>query len=156
MEVKMIPAEATYNLRARVLRPGQPPGASHYPRDGAGVHFGAFEEGRLLSVVTAHPEDSPLFPKVGQWRIRGMATEPELQGRGVGKLVLEALLAWGRAQGIPLFWCNARMRAIPFYLKAGFSVESELFEIDGIGAHKVLRMDLGAGPAGGALPREGQ
>lgn len=142
MEVREIPAEATYPLRSRILRPGQPLEANHYPMDTLGVHFGLFDGARLISVVTAHPEDNARFPGQGHWRIRGMATEEGLQGRGLGLKVLLHLLAWGRARGIPLFWCNAREKAISFYERQGFKVESELFDLPKIGPHKVMRIDL--------------
>lgn len=138
MEVKEIRAEDTYDLRHRVLRPLQTVAECKYPLDHAAIHFGAFTENRLISIVTAHPEDSPLFSESGQWRIRGMATEPEFQKTGAGHAVLHALLAWGKERGIELFWCNARELAIPFYLRQGFTVESDYFEIPGIGPHKVM------------------
>jgi GNAT superfamily N-acetyltransferase len=115
IEVLDIRAADTYPLRSKVLRPGQPPEANHYPRDAEGVHFGLFLGKELRSVVTAHPEDHPAFPGQGQWRIRGMATEEGFRGRGLGKLLLSALLAWGARKGLPLFWCNARESAISFY-----------------------------------------
>ncbi len=128
----------TYDLRQRVLRPNQPREACFYPADSEAVHFGWKEE-KILSIVTAHPEQHSLFPELGQWRIRGMATEPSKQGLGLGSKVLLALLDWGQIEGVPLFWCNAREGAIPFYLRHGFKVKSELFEIPGIGPHKVLK-----------------
>jgi GNAT superfamily N-acetyltransferase len=146
MEVREIPAEATYELRSRILRPGQPLDANRYPMDKVGVHFGLFlparASDRLISTVTAHPEENPRFPGQGHWRIRGMATDLGFQGQGYGLKVLLALLAWGREKRIPLFWCNARAKAIPFYERQGFRVESELFELPGIGPHKVMRIDL--------------
>lgn len=142
MEVREIPAEATYELRSRILRPGQPVEANKYPMDHLGVHFGLFEGAQLISVVTAHPEDNARFPGQGHWRIRGMATDLSFQNKGLGLKVLLHLLAWGRAQGLPLFWCNAREKAIPFYERQGFKVESELFELPNIGPHRVMRIDL--------------
>jgi GNAT superfamily N-acetyltransferase len=141
MKVRRIDTEATYDLRSRVLRPGQPLAACRYPEDGAAVHFGLFDDS-LVSIVTAHPEENPLFAVRGQWRIRGMATEPVRRGEGLGRQVLEALLSWGEEQGIPLFWCNAREVALGFYSRAGFRTESEFFDIPGIGPHKVMRIDL--------------
>jgi predicted GNAT family N-acyltransferase len=32
-------------------------------------------------------------------------------------------------------WCNARVSAMGFYRKAGWTVESEEFEIEGVGPH---------------------
>jgi GNAT superfamily N-acetyltransferase len=107
------------------------------PQDAQSVHFGAFRGADLVSIVSAHPEDK--FGGTGEWRIRGMATEPSVQGQGAGGAVLEALLAWGAAEGVPLFWCNARERAISFYQNHGFTVVSELFEIAGVGPHRVMK-----------------
>lgn len=106
------------------------------------MHFGAFEGSELVSIVTAHPDQSPLFSAPNQWRIRGMATDPDRQSGGFGGAALQALLAWGRAEGLPLFWCNAREKAIPFYLRHGFTLESALFDIKGIGPHKVMKIVL--------------
>lgn len=143
MEVSRIPTEATYDLRSRVLRPGRPIEVVHYPHDGRSVHFGVLEGSRVISVVTTHAEDFPGFPQVrGQWRIRGMATDPEFQGKGVGALGLKALLDWARSEKIPLIWCNARIRAVPFYERHGFTIESELFEIPDIGPHYVMKVSL--------------
>ena len=142
MEIRPITTEECLPLRARVLRPFHPLEDCRYPRDPEAVHFGVFEQGVLVSIVTAHPDQSPLFAEVNQWRIRGMATESALQSKGLGGMALAALLAWGRGQGLPMFWCNAREKAIPFYLRHGFAVQSELFEIGGIGAHKVMRINL--------------
>lgn len=143
MEVSRIPTEATYDLRSRVLRPGRPIEVVHYPNDARSVHFGVLDGGQVVSVVTAHAEDSELFPGVaGQWRIRGMATDPSCQGKGVGALGLKALLDWARSEGISLVWCNARLRAVSFYARHGFTIESELFEIPDIGPHYVMKVNL--------------
>ena len=140
MEVQRISTPDTYDLRLRVLRPGKPVESSYYEQDPMAVHFGVRAKGSLVSIVTAHPE--PRFGEPFAWRIRGMATEPELQGQGLGRLVLEALLEWGRASEVPLFWCNARLGALRFYERMGFTIESEIFEIEGIGPHRVMRKVL--------------
>jgi GNAT superfamily N-acetyltransferase len=137
METRRISAEECIPLRSLVLRPGLPPAESRYPLDPMGVHFGAVLGGEIVSIVTAHAEAR--FDVAGAWRIRGMATHPARQGAGAGSAVLAALVAWGLGEGVPLFWCNARERAIPFYLRHGFTVESEFFDIPGIGPHKVMK-----------------
>jgi len=129
-------------LRARILRPNHPATAAQFPQDPSAVHFGVFDGDVLVSTVTAHPEDRAEYGEAGQWRIRGMATDTVVQSKGFGGLVLKELLDWGRAERIPLFWCNARERAIPFYLRHGFTVESEMFDIAGIGPHKVMKIVL--------------
>lgn len=140
MEIQRLSTAETYDLRSRVLRPGKPVESSYYAQDPQAVHFGVREKGALVSIVTAHPE--PNFDEPRAWRIRGMATEPARQGQGFGRIVLRALLDWGRASGVPLFWCNARVGALHFYEQEGFTIESELFEIEGIGPHRVMRRIL--------------
>jgi GNAT superfamily N-acetyltransferase len=142
MFIKEISTAETYDLRHRVLRPSGPLSDVQFPADRLAVHFGVFEQERLVSVVTAHPENSPLCAGEGQWRIRGMATEPGLQGNGYGSEALKALLAWGKAKCIPLFWCNAREKAIFFYESYGFEIISDLFDIPGVGPHKVMWVKL--------------
>jgi GNAT superfamily N-acetyltransferase len=142
MEIRELKPEEAYDLRSRVLRPGRPLKTVQYPRDQESKHLGVVEGGRVVAIVSAHPEDSPLFSAAGGWRIRGMATDQEFQGRGVGSLLLRGLLAWGREKGVPFFWCNAREKAFAFYERHGFTFESELFEIEDIGPHKVMRVIL--------------
>lgn len=136
MKVRKIPSELTYDLRLRVLRPFHTLLDCQFPKDNESVHFGVFDGEKLISIVSAHPENSPLFAEPTQWRIRGMATDPDYQGKGAGALALAALLEWGKE--IPLFWCNAREKAIPFYQKHKFQIASELFDMPGIGPHKVM------------------
>lgn len=136
MKTRKISAADTYELRQKVLRPFHSLLDCHFPKDEESVHFGVFDGDKIISIVTAHPENSPLFQEPMQWRIRGMATDPEYQGKGAGTLALKALLNWGK--DIPLFWCNARVGAIPFYLKHKYQIASELFDIPGVGPHKIM------------------
>ncbi len=136
MEIKKISAKETYALRSQVLRPGLPLEANFYPKDEEGWHFGLWD-GKWISVVTAHPEDHPQFSLPGQWRIRGMATLPEFRGKGLGTLLLQHLLR--ETQSIPLLWCNARTPALSFYLRHGFTVESEEFSLPHIGPHRLMK-----------------
>jgi GNAT superfamily N-acetyltransferase len=143
MKVRPATTKEVLSLRARVLRPSLPLEASIYPEEARAVHFALYDDaGKLFSVVTAHPEDYPDFPEKGQWRIRGMATELGEEGKGHGAKVLRELLDWGREKQVPLFWCNARERAIPFYERFGFEVCSDLFDIPPIGAHKRMKLKL--------------
>jgi GNAT superfamily N-acetyltransferase len=137
MFVKRISAEETYALRSAVLRPGLPLEANFYPRDAEGWHYGVESAGRIVSVGTIHPENHPQFSPAGQWRIRGMATEPEFRGKGCGSQLLRMMLA--ETAHLPLIWCNARTPALSFYLRQGFTVESEEFTLPHLGPHRLLK-----------------
>jgi GNAT superfamily N-acetyltransferase len=77
------------------------------------------------------------------WRLRGMATAEERRGEGLGRAVLDAIVLHAAGHGAALIWCNARVRAIPFYERVGFAGLGELFEEPGIGPHLVMWKALG-------------
>lgn len=147
-------AAATLDLRQRVLRPDQRIDELARPGDDHPLtaHFGAFYEGRLAAVATIMPEQEPDGP--GLWRIRGVATEPALQGRGHGRAVVEACLAHARAhrgacvavrgQGHAreVAWLNGRVPSRGFYEGLGFRVVGEPFDTPPSGAHLRFRRAL--------------
>lgn len=79
--------------------------------------------------------DQPAAP-VRAWQLRGMASHFRAQGRGLGsQLIAYALNDASRTGYSPVFWCNARLRAVPFYERNGWKIISEAFEVDDIGTH---------------------
>jgi GNAT superfamily N-acetyltransferase len=69
-----------------------------------------------------------------------MATDPRHRGQGVGAQILAQLIEHARGQGATRVWCNARTPALSLYARAGFTPESEEFEIPGIGPHFVMAL----------------
>ena len=111
--------------------------------DAATLHFAAeLEDGEVLSVGSVMAEAHPLDPRPGDWRIRGMATRPDLRGRGLGSRVLDAIERAARERGAARLWCNARVGASAFYRHAGFAAEGAEFEIEGIGPHFLMSKTL--------------
>ncbi len=148
--VRPISAAQTRPLRHRVLRPGQPFGQTAYPRDDhpETVHFGAFDDDRLVGVVSIYREARPDRPDRSSWRMRGLATEPDVRGRGFGTALMDASVAHVAACGGGELWCNARMVATTFYEGSGFSVDGgEPFEIAGIGLHLLMLRAVAGDPA---------
>ena len=135
LAARPVPLEQTRALRQAVLRPYLTVDdlAAHEPPDS--VASGAFDGDELVAVGLVGPEGEP-----GAWRIRGMATAPQARGRGAGTAVLGALLRHASAHGATSVWCNARVRAIPLYERAGLRVVSDVFEPPDIGPH--VRMEL--------------
>lgn len=138
--MRIISSSGTRPLRQRVLRPGQPLEASVYPGDDdeGTWHFGAYLDGECVGIGSLYSEPRPGTPPPG-FRIRGMATAPEIRGRGIGTAVLAAMLRHVAGRGGGEVWCNARSPAIGFYERAGFTVVSEPFDIPGIGPHVVMQ-----------------
>jgi GNAT superfamily N-acetyltransferase len=137
IEVRVIPASATWPLRLAVLRPGRPLESAQFPGDDAPTtrHFGAFEDGRLAGIASLYAAELPDRPGVTALQLRGMATAPEVRGRGLGRVLVQACIAFARESGAHLLWCNARTGAIEFYRKLGFAVVGEEFQIADVGPH---------------------
>jgi GNAT superfamily N-acetyltransferase len=146
VEVREITAEDSRPLRATVLRPGRPAEEVHFEDDDAPdtVHVGGFLDGRLVAVGRLSREAPPGATDRDAWRLRGMATLPEARDRGVGSAVLQRLIEHARARGAAEVWCNARVRAVPFYERAGLRAEGEVFDVPGIGPHRLMRRRLGS------------
>lgn len=145
--IRRIAAAETRPLRQRVLRPDQPFGYTLYAgdEDPSTVHLGAFAGGRLVGVASLYREPRPGAGEVaGGWRLRGMATAPEVRGRGHARAMLAACIDHVGGCGGGELWCNARTPAAGFYRTAGFEVVGDEFEIDGIGPHVVMWRPVGS------------
>lgn len=83
-----------------------------------------------------------LLPHVpGTAKIGRMAVLPSQRGSGVGRQVLDALMAAARARGDRSVLLHAQASAAPFYLRAGYQPEGEPFEEAGI-PHLAMRKSL--------------
>jgi GNAT superfamily N-acetyltransferase len=71
-----------------------------------------------------------------------MATDPAVQGRGVGRVLVAAGVARVAARGGDLIWCNARAAAAGFYERMGFAVVTGSFDVPPIGAHVGMVIEL--------------
>lgn len=127
-------------LRSEVLRGGGPLERALLPGDteGLGVHWGTWLGDLLVACVSLYEVASD--DGVRSTQLRGMATAPELRSQGLGGALLNvAIRDWEeRADAVRPLWCNARIRAVPFYERHGFVGEGEPFVFPGVGEH--LRM----------------
>jgi GNAT superfamily N-acetyltransferase len=152
LRVVAVDAAVVRPLRQAVLRPHQALADQVYPGDAVpgAAHFAAYDEdGALVGVASVVPEAYPGLAggvggaAAGDWRIRGMATEPAARGRGAGALLLRACLEHAReAPGARRVWCHARSGVRGFYERSGFVVEGEEFELPEIGSHFLMWLGL--------------
>jgi GNAT superfamily N-acetyltransferase len=140
-KIQFISAEDTMDLRSRILRPGQPLEACRYAEDNlpSTFHIGVLLGEKLVSNGTFMQQQHPeLQPSKLAYRLRGMATDPEVRNQGLGRMILEAAEAELRRRQCDLLWFNARVSAEGFYRRLGYDVIENIFDIACIGPHKVM------------------
>jgi phosphoribosylformimino-5-aminoimidazole carboxamide ribotide isomerase len=102
--------------------------------DSDGIHFGAFIYNKLVGVVS-------LFQKGAAFQFRKLAVDPDVQNRRIGRSLLNYITGYAKENGGTKIWCNARISAIGFYLKAGFVQTGKLFSKNGFD-YKVMEKEL--------------
>jgi ribosomal protein S18 acetylase RimI-like enzyme len=144
MKAKFITPEETYSLRHSVLRPHQDIIDCHYPGDHTGTtfHLGVFDNDKIISIGSYYREVNTEFPQADQYRLRGMATHPDYRKKGYGAILMAEGDKILKDRSISRIWCYAREVAFHFYSKVGFTFHGPIFDIPGIGAHKVMFKDL--------------
>ena len=135
--IEEVHVDKIINLRHRVLCEGLPIETARFPGDEApdARHFAAvmIDGKRVVCCVSFMRVPYLTSPA---WQLRGMATDPDFQGQGIGrKLLAVSEQAIVRSSDIRLFWCNARLSAVRFYEKSGWYCVSAQFEIPGAGSH---------------------
>ncbi len=142
--IQKIEVQQARLLRHKILRPHQPPEACIYPNDNTTntAHFGAFVTGELVGIASIFNEPPPQAKDPFAWRIRGMATETAMRGKGYGGLLLNACIDYAASQNGSYIWCNARTTVMGFYEKFGFRAQGEEFELPGIGPHFLMALTL--------------
>ncbi len=137
---RAIDAAATRELRQRLLRPDAPPDRLVYPGDDAPetLHAGAFADQRLVGIASVYRQPPPGQDDPGAWRLRGMATLPEVRRRGVGTALLHHCMNHAAARGGRWLWCDARVPALDFYRAEGFDARGEVYHVPGAGPHRFM------------------
>jgi GNAT superfamily N-acetyltransferase len=136
LKIERVHAERIIDLRHRVLRAGLPIESARFEGDDepGTIHLAAIDQtDRVVgcaSLVRRPWLDQPA------WQLRGMAVESELRRSGVGLALLQEIERHARLAGhADQLWCNARLVALDFYKRAGWSIASDLFDIPTAGPH---------------------
>jgi GNAT superfamily N-acetyltransferase len=140
-EIRVVDAEATLEMRSRVMKPFLTPQECRNPGDDdpLTLHLAAYQGDRIVGIATFLPEAHLFFPKAKTpYRLRGMASDPSLHRQGVGRSLVDEGVRRLVQRGCDLLWFNAREKAFPFYEALGYTMVGEMFDIDRIGPHKVM------------------
>ncbi|RCH54328.1 GNAT family N-acetyltransferase [Mucilaginibacter hurinus] len=142
--IKFINVEELLSIRNDILREGKLlPEDCAFDTDkiNGAFHLGYYSGDELACIGSFHPQDCGDFSGKG-YQLRGMATIARQQGKGHGNQLLNFAIVYLRGKKISYLWCNARKSALPFYLKMGFKIISEEFEVHGIGPHYVMYIKI--------------
>ena len=134
ISIEQIRHELTWRFRQKVLYPERNIADMAMEEDLDGIHFGAFKNGWLVGVIS-------LFQKGEDFQFRKVAVDTGAQNMGVGGKMLDYITAFALREGGKRLWCNARVSAIPFYLKHGFVQTGKTFE-KGCVDYETMEKDL--------------
>ncbi|MGO9198177.1 MAG: GNAT family N-acetyltransferase [Acidimicrobiales bacterium] len=139
--------ERTFLLRQQVLRPHQRVDemallGSEHP-DSVVIGAVVSASGEVVGTAAVAPEEpgaamDDVLPPGRRWRLRSMATRPDLRGSGIGAVVLAAAMQHVTEHGGGVVWCSARTPALSFYERAGFVTFGEEWVDPLIGPHVMM------------------
>lgn len=122
--IEQIRPELTWRLRQQVLYPAQKLYEMELDEDNNGIHFGAFTDNSLVGIIS-------LFHKDTSFQFRKLAIQAEYQKMGIGNALLNRVEEFAESEGGTILWCNARISALDFYVKAGYGHTGKLFSRNG-------------------------
>jgi hypothetical protein len=137
MYVQSISPQAVLPIRQEILRPGAHRQDCKFEGDlrKGTLHFGVFSKNQLIGVATLLVSESTFYKTGKCYQLRGMAIRKKYQRTGAGHFLMQYILNHCRQQKVEKIWWNARVKAVPFYLKFDTEITSEIFTIAGIGEH---------------------
>ncbi len=142
--IKFIKVEDLLQIRNEVLREGKLTlDECRFPSDNlpGAFHLGYYANEELACIASFHPQSYEGFTGAG-YQLRGMATAEQYRGKGFGNQLLNFAIVYLRGQKANYLWCNARKKAVQFYLNMGFEIISNEFEVPVIGPHYVMYVKI--------------
>lgn len=121
-EVRTATLDDVMALRVKVLRKGTPVTHCRYPEDELPdvVHLAIFKDDVAIATSTWFSKECPEQPGVSAVQLKGMAVDDDLQGSGLGALLVDAGLSLARSRDAAIVWARARDSALGFYERLGF------------------------------------
>ena len=141
LKVKQIHAVDCYPIRQQILW-------RHKKLENCGIeideqegsfHLGVFLNNELVCIGSFFKQKNVKFSEQNQYRLRAMATLTKAQKQGAAKALLDFAFVSLQNQNQELLWCDARVIALGFYEKMGFTKHGDMYEIPIIGPHYLMR-----------------
>lgn len=88
------------------------------------IHWGCYSSKNdlLLGCLLLRPMEG------NRIKMRQVAVQPEYQGKGVGQLLVAHSETWSREHGFDRMELHARITAVPFYEKLGYTTQGKMFQ----------------------------
>lgn len=94
-------------------------------------------ENIIIGVISALPNDCPVFPFKKSYQLRGIAISYEYRREGIGSLLVKKIEQQIRLnKSIEYIWLNGRLNTKKFYLNLGYNSVGKVFKIKDIGKHQ--------------------
>jgi len=120
MKIKLIEASETWQIRHEVMWPDQPFEFVQLQEDNLGLHYGVFENDKLVSIVSC-------FMNENEMQFRKLATLHSYQGKGIASQLLKHIFELAKEKKLRKIWCNARTEKKDFYEKFGMIATERTF-----------------------------
>ena len=126
--------ENYYALRYKVLREplGQPIGSERNDGDLSGQHFALYEEKHLRAIARLDSMGDTTA------QVRFVAVSAVAQGRGFGKMIMEAVEHKSIKDGKTKMLLHARDYAVPFYLSIDYKIIEKSYKLFGTLQHYLM------------------
>jgi ribosomal protein S18 acetylase RimI-like enzyme len=144
VEINKVEAEKIRPLRHSELRKGQDYSTTSYLKDyeDGTFHMACIADYKIVTCATFYAQKSMKIKSNNAYRLRGMATDSQLQRKGYARnLMLESFKEL-KKRDCDMVWCNARLVAVNFYKSVGFKIIGELFDIEAIGPHYYMYKEI--------------
>jgi phosphoribosylformimino-5-aminoimidazole carboxamide ribotide isomerase len=121
MSVQPVPLNEVWAMRQAVMYPQESISFVQLEDDNAGLHWGLYEEGELVSVISLFDRDNAI-------QFRKFATRTDMQRKGLGTILLKHVMDWAYSNGKKSIWCNARLTATAIYKKFGMQAVGKTWQ----------------------------
>lgn len=130
--------EDYFDLRYRVLRKplDQPLGSERNEGDETGIHFAVYDNRQLKAIARLDQSDEKIT------QVRFVAVEANSQGKGYGRLIMEATEQFAKSEGNTKMILHARDYAVDFYTKLNYKTIEPSYKLFDVLQHFLMEKEL--------------
>ena len=129
--------EDYYALRFKVLRQplNQPIGSERNDGDLSGRHFALYDDNILRAIARLDQAEENVS------QVRFVAVNNDVQGKGYGRLIMDAVEDKSKALGNTKMILHARDYAVDFYLKLDYKIVEKSYKLFDVLQHYLMEKE---------------